>query len=243
LEQPGGGVAPGPAALRSAAQVFVEDLSTPVPSESDVHHLARVLRLRPGETVVASDGRGGWRICRFTGSSPWLEPEGEVGRIDRPQSLVTVGFVPVKGERPEWVVQKLTEIGVDRILVLRSSRSVVVWDGPRGVGALDRLRKVAAQAACQSRRVWLPEVDGVAELSGLARTEPVVLAERGGGTPEVGPAMCIGPEGGWSDDELALAQGTVGLGDAVLRSETAAVVGGTLVCALRDQRITPFGHS
>src|ERR1700722_3931621 len=65
----------GPASVGAVAQVFVEDLSTCAIGPEDVHHLARVLRLKPRETVVASDGAGSWRSCRFTGSAPWLEAQ------------------------------------------------------------------------------------------------------------------------------------------------------------------------
>jgi 16S rRNA (uracil1498-N3)-methyltransferase len=220
------------------AQVFVEDLSTCAIDPADTHHLTRVLRLRPGETVVASDGNGWWRPCRFTGSAPWLEPESEVAEVARASPPVSVAFTPVKGDRPEWVVQKLVEIGVDRIVVLRSERSVVVWEGQRAERAIERLRKVAVQAAAQSRRVFVPEVAGVTTISDLATGEPLALAERGGGPPILGRTVCVGPEGGWTGPELGLASVTVGLGHGVLRAETAAIVAGALVCALRDREYT-----
>jgi 16S rRNA (uracil1498-N3)-methyltransferase len=229
----------GPASVKAAAQLFVAELDTCIPNSSDEHHLSRVLRLRKGERVVASDGRGSWRSCRYTGSPPWLEPEGETGYVVPSSPRVTIGFTPVKGDRPEWVVQKLVEVGVDRIVVLRAERSVVVWEGERGAHAVDRLSRIAAQAAAQSRRAWIPAVEGVATLAELASSVPVVLAQRGGGPLELGPLLLVGPEGGWTDDELALASATVGLGTGVLRAETAAIVAGALVCALRDRGTTP----
>jgi 16S rRNA (uracil1498-N3)-methyltransferase len=147
---------------------------------------------------------------------------------------VTVAFAPVKGDRPEWVVQKLVEIGVDRVVVLRAARSVVIWEGTRADRAVERLSKVAAQAAAQSRRAWIPAVDGVTSLVDFARAGPVVLAQRGGDPVGVGPPVCVGPEGGWTEQELAVSSGLVRLGEGVLRSETAAIVAGVLVCALRD---------
>jgi 16S rRNA (uracil1498-N3)-methyltransferase len=224
----------GPASVDAAAQVFVGDLATFAIDPEDVHHLSRVLRLRPGETVVASDGLGSWRACSFTGSVPWLDPVGEVANVARASPEVSVAFTPVKGDRPEWVVQKLVEIGVDRVVVLRSERSVVVWDGQRADRAIDRLAKIAAQAAAQSRRVWIPRVLGVTSISDLARSEPVVLAERGGGPLSLGSPVCVGPEGGWTEEELGLGSGMVGLGQGVLRAETASIVAGALLCALRD---------
>jgi 16S rRNA (uracil1498-N3)-methyltransferase len=234
---------PLPASVRSVAQVFVADLGECDPDEPDVHHLSRVLRVRPGETVVASDGAGSWRVCTYTGSDPWLHPEGPVVFTERRRPPVTIGFVPVKGDRPEWVVQKLVEIGVDRLVVLRSERSVVRWEGPRGEAAVERLRKIAAGAACQSRRPWIPEIEGVVALADLCSREPVSLARYGGAAPGVGKVVCVGPEGGFTEEELSLGSANVGLGDTVLRSETAAMVAGVLVCALRDQRMTTSRHS
>jgi 16S rRNA (uracil1498-N3)-methyltransferase len=217
------------------AQVFVADLDAPALDPADSHHLGRVLRLKPGEAVIASDGRGSWRLARYTQSEPWIEATDEVRFVPEHPQAVTIGFVPVKGDRPEWVVQKLTEIGVARMVVLRSSRSVVRWDGHRGEAAVDRLQKVASQAAAQSRRVWVPTVTGVSSVEEFAQVEPIILAERGGGSIGLAAPVCVGPEGGWTESELALASGTVNLGDGILRSETAAVVAGVLSCALRDR--------
>jgi 16S rRNA (uracil1498-N3)-methyltransferase len=223
-----------PASVGAVAQVFVDDLETCELDPSDIHHLVRVLRLRPGETVVASDGNGSWRPCTFTGSSPWLEAQAQVADVARGSPDVTVAFTPVKGDKPEWVVQKLTEIGVDRIVVLRSERSVVVWEGSRADRAIEKLQVVSRQAAAQSRRAWIPQVLGVTGISDFAAAGPVALADRGGAPPRLGMPVCVGPEGGWTDHELELATETVGLGHGVLRAETAAVVAGALVCALRD---------
>ena len=227
-----------PASAGAVAQVFVDDLSECAIDEEDVHHLARVLRLRTGEVVVASDGKGSWRACRFTGSPPWLEAQEAIATVEQPTPGVTVAFTPVKGDRPEWAVQKLAEIGVDRIVVLRSERSVVTWEGQRAERAIQRLQKIARQASAQSRRAWIPEVVGVTGISDLAADGPVALAERGGGRPLLGMPVCIGPEGGWTSRELALASETVDLGHGVLRAETAAVVLAALVCALRDHGST-----
>jgi 16S rRNA (uracil1498-N3)-methyltransferase len=231
--------------------VFVADLDRPTPDADDAHHLSRVLRLRPDEAVVAGDGRGRWRLCRYrgpaTGSVPGtgpglLEIDGPVTLVARAEPLVTIGFVPVKGDRPEWVVQKLTECGVDRIAVLRSARAVVRWEGDRGDRALERLRRVAREAAAQSRQPWLPEVVGVLDLAGLAALvapAPLALAHPGGDPPSVTmPAMAVGPEGGWNNFERVSGDyPVVGLGPGILRAETAAVASGLLLCALRNGRV------
>ena len=179
-----------------------------------------------------SDGAGGRLACRF---GPAVEPVGEVETVPRPNPQVTVAFAVVKGQRPEWAVQKLTEIGVDRIVPLLSARSVVRW--PAGVAGTQvaRLRRVAREAAMQSRRVWLPTVDVVTPFAAMAAEPGAAVAEPGGGPPSLDkPLVLIGPEGGWDEAEVAAAgRVLVGLGPSVLRTETAAVVAGTLLCALR----------
>jgi 16S rRNA (uracil1498-N3)-methyltransferase len=223
---PGG---PDPVLVQAAAMVFVADLSAPGLSEADAHHLHDVLRLRPGESVIASDGRGGWIPCRLDGppgdrgrrasATAVLEPTGPASTQSRLAPSVTVAFAPTKGDRPEWVVQKLTELGVDRIVPLRTKRSVVRWEGERGERAVERLRRVAKEASAQmedrlGHRPW--------------------LARPGGGRPGLSrPTVAVGPEGGWDDEELARWGSGVGLGPTVLRAETAAVAAGTLLCALR----------
>lgn len=216
----------------AAAQVLVDEPACPSLAAADAHHLERVLRLRRGEPVVATDGRGTWTLCRFLGGRT-LEPEGEVRREPPPDAPVTVAFTPVKGERSEWVVQKLTELGVDRIVVVSTARSVVRWTGEREQAALARLRRTATEAVAQCRRVWLPEVEGVLPLAalagrGLALADPDAPPLRAGCT-----GIAVGPEGGWEEAERAPGWQTVGLGPNVLRSETAAVAAGVLLCARR----------
>jgi len=240
------GSRPDPVLVSARAMVFVDDPAAPVPDRADAHHLLDVLRLRPGELVVASDGIGSWVPCRVSGGragrgSPdpatVLVVDGGVVTVPRPETEVTVAFVPAKGDRPDWVVQKLTELGVDRIVPIRSRRSVVRWEGDRAERAVDRLRRVAREASAQCRRAWLPEVSDLSTLEAITGRigVPPILAHPGGGPPSLArPVIAVGPEGGWDDEELAVAPGTVGLGPTVLRAETAAVAAGTVLCALRN---------
>jgi 16S rRNA (uracil1498-N3)-methyltransferase len=261
-------------ARAAAAHVFVDDIAAPVLGGDDRHHLERVLRLRAGESISVADGRGAWRLCAYTGSSrtggavsgplgvDGLEPVGEVLRPPRPVTEVTVGFALTKGDRPEWAVQKLTEIGVDRIVPLVTARSVVRWDGDRAGRHLSRLREVARQAAMQSRQLCLPSIDDVRSpadvVAALMRSSDrpagaaaggmvgpagtaegigraaVALAVPGGDRPSLAcPVVLVGPEGGWSLEEEVAAPATIGLGPTVLRTETAAVVAAAYLCALR----------
>ena len=221
------------------AHVFVDDVDAPVLSSGDAHHLRRVLRLRPDEIVAVSDGAGRARPFRF---GPPLEPAGDASYEPAPSPAITVAFALTKGERPEWVVQKLTEVGVDRIVPFVASRSIVRWDETKSAREVERWRRIARDAAMQSRRMWLPEVDQVRDFATVvdAIGAGACLADRAGGAPALSrPAVLVGPEGGWSDDERACGLPVVGLGRHVLRAETAAVAAGVVLSGLRAGLIRP----
>jgi 16S rRNA (uracil1498-N3)-methyltransferase len=223
-----------PPALRTAAaHAFVASVDEPVLDDADRHHLERVLRLRPGQLVTVADGEGSWRVCRFEHGAR-LDPMGDVVSSAAPAPEVAVAFAPVKGDRTEWLVQKLTEVGVDRMIPVVTERAVVRWEGERAGRHVERLRRVAREAAMQSRRVWLPLVEDLTELAALAAREPVVAAEPGGRRLALGAGVVlVGPEGGFAPAELAQLPTRVDLGPHVLRAETAAMVAGVLLTAAR----------
>ena len=141
----------------------------------------------------------------------------------------------MKGDRPELVVQKLTELGVDRIVITSSERSVVRWDGERAERHRRRLEKVSVEALQQCRRLWLPRIELIPLASLLA--DGAVLADMDGDrSVEVGRTVVVGPEGGWTDRERAEAsRPAVALGPHVLRAETAAIAAGVLLAAARER--------
>lgn len=212
--------------------VYVDNLDVPALSDGDHHHLARVRRLRDGDELIIGDGAGNWRHARHSGAEP--EPDGEINSVQRVAPAVEVAFALVKGSKPELVVQKLTELGVDRITMFTAERSVVRWDESKAVTARDRLEKVATEAAMQSRQAWLPAVAQVQRFADVVARSGVALAGRGGDPPTLSnPCIMIGPEGGWTEAEEVAAQSTVALARGVLRAETAAIVAGALLVALR----------
>lgn len=232
------------ALVESAAHVFVGDLELPVPSTQDAHHLERVLRLRDGEPVTISDGRGRWRtgVFRMAGragpSSPWLETTGPIVEVARPAPLVAIAFAVPKGDRPDLVVQKLTEIGADELIPMATARGVVRWDAERAEKHRQRFVRIAHEAAAQSRRTWLPVISPLSPFGAVAARPGAALAAPGGTPPGIEtPLILVGPEGGWSDDELAAARSVVGLGPHVLRVETAAIVACTLLVADRARSV------
>jgi 16S rRNA (uracil1498-N3)-methyltransferase len=235
----------------AVAHVIVEGALTDelVIDGTDGHHLQRVRRLRPDEIVTGADGLGTWREYRVADATrgtltlaargtPHVEP-----RLSPP---LGVAFALTKGDKPDVVAARLTELGVDRLVPVIARRSVARWDGERGAKALERLQRVVREAAMQSRRSRLPTVEAAVPLASLASTPGLVLADRDGPSAsalDVGPLgwlVVIGPEGGLDHEEVHELGDPprLGVGPHVLRAETAAVAAAAVLTALRG----PGGH-
>ncbi len=96
----------------SAAHVFVESLAAPELSDDDEHHLRRVLRIRDSDVLTVSDGAGRWATARLTAGGLIVD-SAITDEVPRPPAVV-ISAIP-KGDRPEWIVQKLTEVGATAI--------------------------------------------------------------------------------------------------------------------------------
>ena len=225
------------------AHAFVADPAAPELDEDDRHHLLRVLRVRPGEEVTVSDGAGRWRPCRM-GPGGVLEPAGDVVVVHRPAPPVGVGVALTKGDRPEVAIQKLTELGVDRIVPFVADRSVARWEGERAARHVARLRRVAREAAVQARLAFLPDVADLTDFPSVAALPGAARCDRGGAPPGLDrPLLLVGPEGGWSDAERDRGLPVVTLGPTILRAETAAIAAGALLTALRAGAVVARGGS
>jgi len=235
------------AAEAAAAHVIVDSPLTDalVITGDDGHHLQRVRRLRVGEAVTAADGDGRWRPYRVDEvGGGRLALGATAGPRAEPASLwpLAVAFALTKGAKPEIVVARLTELGVDRVLPVLGARSVARWSADRAETALARLRRVAREAAQQSRRARLPRIEPLRPLATLVGEPGLVVGERGGpGAGELdapgasGWLAVVGPEGGFDPDELAAFEGSprVGVGPHILRAETAAVAVAAALAGLR----------
>jgi 16S rRNA (uracil1498-N3)-methyltransferase len=218
-----------------AALVYVDTLGDRCEiGGDDGHHLERVRRLRVGEQVDAADGAGAWRSYEIVETSRGcvvLEARSDVRHEQDPAPPVALAVALQKGGL-EAIVASVTELGVARIVPVRTARAVVRWDVARGAAAVRRLRVVAREAGMQSRRARLPAVADVIEMHALVDTPGLVVANRGGGSVDaldapgpVGWTVLVGPEGGFSPEELdaLAATPTLGLGPHVLRAATAPV--------------------
>lgn len=205
------------------------------------HHAATVQRLRVGEQLLLSDGRGATATASVTGlGRSTLELLITDRRFEAPPSprLVVVQGI-AKADRAELAVQGVTEVGVDEIVPWAASRAVVRWRGERGERAWQRWILTAREAAKQARRSRLPAVGepvttaAVAERLG-AVAAAFVLHEQADdrlstvdlpGDGEI--VLVVGPEGGVAPAELTAFQTAgavpVRLGGTVLRTSTAPV--------------------
>jgi len=212
--------------------VLVDDVEAPLLGAEDRHHLTRVLRVREGDPLTVGDGAGSWRPCRL-GSEP--EPLDRVFVVPKPEPEIGVAFALIKGSKPETVVQKLTELGVDHIIPFTAARSVVQWDDQKSAKNAERLRKVAREAVMQCRRAWLPTIHDVAGFAEIVAMPGMSMADRSGGVVDLAsPLVMVGPEGGWDHAERDANIPRVRLADPVLRSETAAIAAATLLGAARS---------
>ncbi|MEZ5218034.1 MAG: RsmE family RNA methyltransferase [Ilumatobacteraceae bacterium] len=167
-----------------------------------------------------------------------LERIGGIGEQARPRPRY-IAFAIAKGDRAELIVQKLTEIGADRITPMVTERTVVRLDEQHAAKRDERWRRVVREATMQSRRVWLPVLDPVTSFETVAARPGACLAVLDGGDPVtagIGPIL-IGPEGGWSDSERLRPLCRVSLGEQVLRTETAAVVSCALAVDARRRNV------
>lgn len=196
------------------------------------HHLRKVLRLRDGASVSVTDGAGGWCLATVVvdGSHLRLDASTDVQVATSSERPITIAAAIPKGDRLDWMVQKVTELGVDRMVLLHSDRGVVRWKPDRVEHQLVRVQRIADEALRQSRRVFRLEI--VAPVAAVDVLGEYVVAEPDGRRLGQGDtSVAIGPEGGWSAAELAVARDRVDLGPTILRTETAAVAASALCVA------------
>ena len=212
----------------------------------EAHHLARVRRVGVGEVVDLFNGRGGlWRaeVLELARDRVALRVIEAIAPGPPMACDLTLATALPKGDRVEWLVEKATELGVARLVPLVTARTVV---DPRA-GKLDRLRRRVVEAAKQCGRDHLMEIGEPVAWADLVRRHatPICLVAHPGGAsapswPRSGldraAILAIGPEGGFADEEIALARSAdwvpVSLGSTLLRVETAGLAGAAVILAL-----------
>ena len=207
----------------------------------EARHLREVLRLKPGDEVSVFDGAGKEfraRVVQARRELAELELDEEIATA-RPESQlkITLAVALLKGEKFDLVVQKATELGVNKILPLITRYAdIKLRDESDASKRVTRWQRIALEAAKQCGRTVVPEVSLPVTFGATLKSDCVLFSERGGQKlrPIENPITAIiGSEGGWSDEELdqARAAGTqiVTLGGRILRAETAAIVAAALL--------------
>lgn len=214
-----------PRRVAALGQFHVDDLNAPELDADEEHHLRKVLRVREGEEIVVTNGRGSWALCEFTERG--LLRVTDVN-LDPPTPETTLYLTPIKGERAEWAVAKATEVGVSRIVPLLAQRMTVKFKGEVREKILSRWRRIAAEASGQCRRTYDVAIDEPVRVGDVP--ESAAVADLGAtGDWQGVRSVAIGPEGGWAPNEWGERRRRVGLGPTVLRAETAGVVAATLL--------------
>lgn len=212
-------------------------------------HAGRVLRCRPGDELILFDGRGGEcrAVVNTVSKQELLVTPGEYVSLSRESPLDVHLLQGVsRGERMDIVVQKATELGVARITPVLTEFSVVRLDDERARKRQQHWQRIARGACEQSGRNVPPVVDLPARFTealppGPADRPRLILQPDGSVrlgdlvNNVTGVILLIGPEGGFSDAELAQAAASgftaIGLGPRILRTETAAIAALALVQA------------
>ncbi len=226
---------------------------------SDAHHLGHVLRMRPGERirVAASDDR--YYIARLESFSPeevTARIEEEAAATELSCEITLYVGIP-KGDRMETIIEKVTELGVSKIVPVMMQHTVVRLEEKKKESRRARWQAIAENAARQSKRSRIPEVApvcsfaqaledaktlelGLMPYEGAAGTEGTKEALRK--LPACASAgIFIGPEGGFSYEEAAAAAGqlqVISLGRRILRTDTAAIAAVAL-CAMACEMASP----
>lgn len=254
---------------------FCETIEPPIAtlSAEEGAHATGSLRLRPGELVTVFNGRGRTAGGRLLGPAPTGSGDAAGGRSkkgkgsaeirvelievqahDAPKPKLTLLCAAPKGPRLSWLIEKCTELGADRITLVKFARSVAQPDEE----SADKLTRTALEACKQSRRAWIPAVSAgqlFESALGELKEQRLLVADPAGAhrlVDEFGPesasgdgardtTIVIGPEGGLTEEELELlasaGANNVTLGPAILRIETAAAAVATLWSAWRGPAI------
>lgn len=216
----------------------------------DVKHISKVLRCRIGEELEICDNDNNEYICEITNidkSQVELNIV-EVVYIKRESDLKIKVYQGLpKGPKMEMILQKLTEVGVDEIILVQTKRTVVKVDDKKEDKKIERWERIIYEAAKQSKRGKIPKLRGVLSFKeALAdmkendfniapyeneRTKSIKQAIKGVDIKNIG--IFVGPEGGFEDTEIKAIEEiggqSVSLGPRILRTETASLVASSIV--------------
>lgn len=195
---------------------------------SELNHAKKSLRIKPGEQVRLTDGRGGLAIAEFADQLNIIRR----WNIEPVEPFIHVVQALAKGDRDELAIQTSTELGALRFTPWQAQRSIVKWDDKKAEKGVQRWQSIATEAMKQSHQGWLPEVKNPAKDTEFDFTGQMIVldpdAEQSLTDIEITKelTLVVGPEGGISESELASLKKRGGLqaslGNSVFRTSTAA---------------------
>lgn len=195
---------------------------------SELNHAKNSLRIKPGEQVRLTDGRGGLAIAEFADQLNIIRR----WNIEPVDPFIHVVQALAKGDRDELAIQTSTELGALRFTPWQAQRSIVKWDDKKAEKGVQRWQSIATEAMKQSHQGWLPEVKNPAKDTEFDFTGQLIVldpdAEQSLTDIEIAKelTLVVGPEGGISESELASLKKRGGLqaslGNSVFRTSTAA---------------------
>ena len=216
----------------------------------DVKHISKVLRCRIGEELEVCDNNNNEYICEITNIDKNQVELNILEKVDiqRESDLKIKVYQGLpKGPKMEMILQKLTEVGVDEIILVQTKRTVVKVDDKKEDKKLERWERIIYEAAKQSKRGKLPTLRGVLTFKeALAdmkendfniapyeneKTKSIKQAIKGVNINNIG--IFVGPEGGFEETEIEAIEDiggqSVSLGPRILRTETASLVASSIV--------------
>ncbi len=216
----------------------------------DVKHISKVLRCRVGEELEICDNDNNEYICEITNIDKSQVDLNILKRVDikRESDLKIKVYQGLpKGPKMEMILQKLTEVGVDEIILVQTKRTVVKVDDKKEDKKIERWERIIYEAAKQSKRGKIPKLRGVLSFKeALAdmkendfniapyeneKTKTIKQAIRGKDINNIG--IFVGPEGGFEGTEInaieEIGGQSVSLGPRILRTETASLVASSIV--------------
>lgn len=229
---------------------FIKGEQAILRDREEIRHLCHVMRLKPGAQVILFDGEG----HEYAALIRQVKRGQVVFQIQSPTSVcskesplkIILGIGVLKGTKFDWLIQKITELGVDEIVPFYSQRSVPNWEDSKIISKKNRWEKIALAAAKQCQRTKIPLIhspcsfkEALKKVSGEVlkifiweKETKSSLTQITFATPSSIYAL-VGPEGGFSEEEAAQAQEAgfqpIHLGPRILRSETAGMVVVTLL--------------
>ncbi len=222
-------------------------------TSEQIHYLQRVLRLRPGDLFIAQDGQGQQWQGRLTETPEWAQILSTLVPLLRPATLELVAALPKSGF--DDVVRQATELGVTAIQPLLSERTLLNPSSKK----LVRWQRIAQEASEQCERGYIPKLMPPIRFADWVNTESVsvgnyfcVTRVNAPGllpcvqalltdSPQQSIRVVIGPEGGWTSEEIAVAIAygyqEISLGSGILRATTAALTALAIISSVREQLI------